>query len=49
MRAAEHERVDAGVPQRREVLLGDGEHLGRVGDAGLDELDEPRAGLREHA
>ena len=47
MRAAEHERVDPGVAQRRQVLLGDGEHLGRVGDTGLDELDEPRAGLGE--
>ena len=35
----------SGVPQRREVLLGDGEQLGAAGDAGLDELDEARAGL----
>ncbi len=41
MGAAQHERVDLGLPQRRQVLLGGAEHLGSVGDAGLDELDEP--------
>ncbi len=46
VRAAEHEGVDAGVPERREVVLGHGEELGRIGDAGLHEVDEPRAGLR---
>ena len=45
VRAAEHERVDVGGLERREVLLGDREELRPARDAGLDELDEPRAGL----
>ena len=48
MRAAEDDGVDAGVPQRREVLLGDGEDLGGVGDPGLDELDRVTARLIDH-
>ena len=47
VRAAEHERVDVGGLQRREVLLGDREQLVAARDAGLDELDESRARLRE--
>ena len=47
VRAAEHERVDAAVLQRLQVLLGDREQLRSRGDPGLDELHEPRARLRE--
>ena len=46
MRAAEDEGVDAGRRDRVEVVVGDAEQLVAAGDARLDELDEPRAGLR---
>ena len=44
MRAAEHQRVDVGVADGREQALGEHVHLVGVDVAGLDELDESRAG-----
>ena len=43
MRAAEDERVDAFVDEAVEVLVRDRQQLRAGGDAGLDELHEPRA------
>ena len=40
VRAAEHERVDAGGVQRRQVGLGQAEQLPAAGDPALDELGE---------
>ena len=45
VRAAEDQRVDAGRAHRVEVLVRDLQQLRPAGDALLDELDEPRAGL----
>src|SRR3954454_7725598 len=47
VRAAEDERVHVRLAQRPQVLRGDAEHLLAAGDAGLHELDEAGAGLRE--
>ncbi len=44
VRAAEDQRVDAGLGQRVEVLVRDRDQLVAAGDPGLDEVDEPRAG-----
>ena len=47
MRAAEHESIDVGFFEGREVLLGHFEQLGSAGDARLNELDESWASLGE--